>query len=418
MVGVTNAANAASAYGKYSAFSASRTNGIQSYAYTAPKPMTYNPSSNSSISSLMNFNFSNAFDKNSNLFMSEMKDNLNSLKDAASTFGKTGTNSMFNQSLVSSNSAVATGGKAGSMSQLNGKFNLKVDQIASSQVSSSTSFYKNSLSTIGSGSFSIEMDGKKTNISYSAVAGDTNEKALSRIASSINNSKAGVTASVVTSKDNKMSLQIVSKETGTNSSFSITDNSGSNTISSLNMATTAEAQNAQYSVNGESFTSQSNTVQLGATTDAPTATLRGKGEASFSRGTDGSTVYKEVTDMLNSYNSVINTLGSKSNPGTGVSRVESLMSSGIGSSRNLSQMGITKNYDGTLSINKDKFMKAVSDDPSRVQDTLSSVSKSLSRNADIASRIPQSTFTSMQKMSYSSMNNALLTSGLLFNLGI
>lgn len=75
------------------------------------------------------------------------------------------------------------------------------------------------------------------------------------------------------------------------------------------------------------------------------------------KGYDTDAIYKAVNSFVTSYNSVINATG-ETDDSTVARRVTNMTNETASNQKSLSRIGISVNIDGTLSLDKDTFMKA------------------------------------------------------------
>jgi flagellar hook-associated protein 2 len=252
-------------------------------------------------------------------------------------------------------------------------------------------------------------------------SGDTNSDSLNKLAQSINGSKAGVTAKVV-SENGKSSLELTSDETGEMSAFTLEDSDSGGAAEKLSMSVERKAVDANYTVDGKSYSSASNTVTVPNGRGAA-MTLQGTGSATLEKGVDASSLVDAAQAFANAYNSTVSHLASGSASGAGVTRALNLVANnrmtqmsvgsygGYASSR-LSAMGITINEDGQMGVDADKLTKAVKDSPATVKSTLSGyggLAETARDNASKAMSIPAATYTNFSNMGVeSSLISALM----------
>ena len=129
----------------------------------------------------------------------------------------------------------------------------------------------------------------------------------------------------------------------------------------MSEATTA-AQNAQYSVtdsNGftEEFTSSSNNVSLDY--GKASMTLKSVGDATVSVGVDNKNIADAVENLVDKFNKALSVVSSNADRGSGVKNQLSQMLSGPAPEKSLKLIGITKNADGSLSLNKDTLLEKI-----------------------------------------------------------
>jgi flagellar hook-associated protein 2 len=206
--------------------------------------------------------------------MSTFQGSLSALKNL-STFQKL--------TATSSDTAIITASAFSNADQAS--YNLEVKQLAKSQTLA-TSAFSSATSTVGAGTLTIKFgttsydpltdtytgftqDGNKGTL---ALTIDSTNNTLAGLSEAINKAKAGVTAVVVTDTGGSR-LVLNSTDTGANSSMEIsaTDNDGNNTdasglsalafnLTATNMTQAQAAQDAKLAINGLDILSSSNTV--------------------------------------------------------------------------------------------------------------------------------------------------------------
>lgn len=206
--------------------------------------------------------------------MSTFQGNLSALKNL-STFQKL--------TATSSDTAIITASAFSNADQAS--YNLEVKQLAKSQTLA-TSAFSSATSTVGAGTLTIKFgttsydpltdtytgftqDGNKGTL---ALTIDSTNNTLAGLSEAINKAKAGVTAVVVTDTGGSR-LVLNSTDTGASSSMEISaaDNDGNNTdasglsalafnLAATNMTQAQAAQDAKLAINGLDILSSSNTV--------------------------------------------------------------------------------------------------------------------------------------------------------------
>lgn len=299
--------------------------------------------------------------------MSDLMSAANSLRDVNSSGVS---NSL---TVNSSDSDVLTASKNYTLRKPE-SFDVSVQQLAAAQQNVSTAVTSNAKATEDA-NFSIVTNKGTANINVSSVneygVQKTNRQLLNDVAKEINRQSVGVKASVETTKDGKSVLKLTSKETGTDNSFIVNGEFAKN--NGLSEATTA-AQNAQYSVtdsNGftEEFTSSSNNVSLDY--GKASMTLKSVGDATVSVGVDNKNIADAVENLVDKFNKALSVVSSNADRGSGVKNQLSQMLSGPAPEKSLKLIGITKNADGSLSLNKDTLLEKLDEDPELIKDIIS-----------------------------------------------
>ncbi|MCD9024978.1 flagellar filament capping protein FliD [Cohnella silvisoli] len=282
-----------------------------------------------------------------------------SVQSSANSLLQKSTSSLQARETVSSdNKSISASAESGASFHT---YQVTVSSIAESQKNSGASLNTGSLTGIQSGTNQIKLTigGKSTTISSHIAASDTNEQALTKIKTAINDAKTGVTASVVNDSHTGTSkLELKSDKTGTDQAFAIADVTGNAaTTAGITTATTAAA-NASYSLDGgASQSSQTNRIELEkgkvtATLLQPTA-----GAVDIEVRPDEKGTVEQVKKLISSYNTMHDRLkeaGGYLNPSVKRS-LEAVVSS-----ISYEQIGIEKNGDGTLKLDETKLKQRLS----------------------------------------------------------
>lgn len=340
----------------------------------------------------------------------------------------------------STDSSVATA--AATASAATGTYNVSVSQLAEAQSVTSGAFADPSTSIVGSGTITIQLgqyDSGTNSFAASStpsVSVSVTNASLNDIAAAINGAGAGVTASVVQDSSG-YHLALSSNSTGAANGFSVTvaDSDGTNTDTSglsqiafdptaaagagQNLTETQAAQDAAYSVDGIAATSATNngvSVASGLTVN-----LLQPGSTTVSVTQDSTALTAAAQGFVDAYNTLVGTVNSLTASGgalAGDSTSSQLMSdlqnemlqsfSGGGSFSSLSDLGITPNTDGTLSLDSTTLQNAFNSDPTGAQGLLNSVAQGFDNltspylnDGQIASatQVVQDDLTSLQSQS-------------------
>lgn len=265
-----------------------------------------------------------------------------------------------------------------------GTYQLEVTQLAQAQ-SLTTDGIADKTTALGTGTLTLQV-GTKEAVSITL---DSSNNTLEGIRDAINAADAGVTASIVSDgSDTPYRLVLTSDSTGTESEMTVTYTGTDSTdeASSLfgydgstgNMTETVEALDAKLTINGISISSQSNTVEdalegvtlsLSTTGSSQTLTITQDTDAILDAITtfvDAYNDYVTTVDDLTAYDADTDTAGELLGDST-TRRISSELSSdlysaiGSGTYSYLSQLGISLEVDGTLSIDEDTLTTALED---------------------------------------------------------
>ncbi|WP_116338985.1 flagellar filament capping protein FliD [Enterobacter cloacae] len=328
---------------------------------------------------------------------------MTSLQTATAALGKATT---WNSTAVSSTNTAFTATTTADASV--GSYVVNVNQVAKAQALTTGSYTTNTEllgdTTGTTRKITITQPGTKTPLEVNLADGDTS---LAGIASAINKANGNVTASVIKAKDGDYRLMLSSKTTGTDGEMIISVTGDDKLQSAIGYDSTAKtgaltvntaAQNAIVVVNDIKIERQSNTISdaLPGMTFTVKAESKADEMLEVTRATDAN--QKAVTDWVTAYNSLQSTInsltkyvpvdagagGQSASNGAlvGDANVRGIQSQlrGLltevqaGSVQIMAQLGITqdpvKGADGTvgnLKVDTDKLKKALTDNPTAVQ---------------------------------------------------
>lgn len=262
--------------------------------------------------------------------------------------------------------AVASGAAAGVHS-------FFVEQLATSQVSSSATFTSSGAGAAGAGGLDITKGGVTQHVTWDAT------NTLDDIASKINGSGSGLSASVLYDGA-KYRLMVSSTSTGTANAATYTDVGGG----ALGMTEKAAAKDAIVDIDGVPVTRSNNIIAdaLTGTTitlNAAHAATDQPSKATVALDTTSLTnKVKAVVDAYNTVNAALHvqldyngtTKGSNTLFGDSTLRnlqgsLASIMSSAYGTG-SLADIGLSRDKTGTLTLDTSKLTTAVANDPDAV----------------------------------------------------
>lgn len=264
---------------------------------------------------------------------------------------------------------VASGAQIGNLSS-----ELTITQLASAQVAYSD-YVADATASIGQGNMTLSVGGHDYSITI-----DSSNDSLNGLAAAINQSGSGVTATVLS--DANGSRLVVRGQSGSANAFSLTTSDaalqsfayGSGGAMVLGQA----AQDAKFTLDGVAYTRPSNSVPdviTGVTLTLKKADAQNPIGITSSRPTDA--LRQTLQDFVNVYNTLKKDIASARDATGGDSALRSLdqqlsnlltlsLSSDPNVSR-LSDVGISTNRDGTISLDSTQLDKALSDHPDAVQ---------------------------------------------------
>jgi len=312
-------------------------------------------------------------------------------------------NDFTKRSATSSDSSVLSA--SADSTALSGFNTVVVDSLAKAQTIESNSFSSVS-AAIGTGTLTIHVGGSSTTVNI-----DSTNNTLSGLKSAINSSGADVNASIVnvgTSGAPDYRLVVQSKNSGTDNAVTITGalTGGSDAFTNGGQVVQAAA-NAVFSVNGLDITRASNTVS--DVIPGVTFTLLKEGDhdgliestdasATVTIASDSSALKDSIQKIIDSYNTVNKTVNDEFtlNPDTKrqgalagdtairgvISRLRAQLSApgGIGVGiTSISDIGISFQKDGSLTLDDAKLENALATDPTGVSNLFTLVQNGIGK---------------------------------------
>lgn len=307
-----------------------------------------------------------------------------------STFTATSASSSLVSAKVSAGAAAGGGPTATT-------YALSATQIAKTQINEGASL-NDTADNFGNGAktFTITPNGGAAiNIGVNIGAGDNNLTILTNTANAINgdvNASKYVKASVVSDPGLGTSrLVMESVDTGTTHGFAITGTAGYIGAGGLGVTgVTQAAQDLNYRVNGVSATSTSNTVYLdNAKVEAKFLNITAGAEVNVDVAKNTTNVKDGIEQFVESYNDLQDYLGEYG--GYFNSRISSSISqiAKVNKSK-LSDIGVSVDTDGKLSISDTTLSNALSNDFTDLEDAFGGLSGVATR-VDLLSQTLRST---------------------------
>ncbi|MGR4067929.1 flagellar filament capping protein FliD [Billgrantia sp. C5P2] len=260
-----------------------------------------------------------------------------------------------------------------------GRYSVNVTGLATAQ-SIAASGVESRTAQLGGGSVNLTLGtGEPIDIAI-----DSAKSTLEDIRKAINDSKSGVTATIVNDgSGNPHRLVITSNKTGTEAAVTASFSGGLEARLGATPETVVTAKNASLTVNGIAITSQTNQVEgaiQGVTLDLEEETAEGGSNiVVVERNTLA--IREAVSGFVKAYNDLRSTNSelTRFNSDTGVagellgdstlrtveSRLRGVLSGGVGGGdfRMLSDIGITLQRDGTLKLDEEKMSGIVANEP-------------------------------------------------------
>ncbi len=267
---------------------------------------------------------------------------------------------------------------------------IEVMQLASSQVLQSASLASGT-ATAGTGTLTIATGSKSVDITLTSPA-----NTLADLASAINGSGAGVTASVVTDKNG--SRLVLKGETGAENAFTVT--AGADADADLArfafdgttgpMTRSQTAQDAQIRIDNVEMEFASNEISTAISGVRIDLNRAAPGTTVTLASSQPTTTMKElVQEYVTAYNELKKALNTATSPGTdgtnggalagdagardmarALAGLTSAQLASSGPYQRLSDIGISTNRDGTLSLDTTVLDKALAADPAAVTQML------------------------------------------------
>lgn len=336
-------------------------------------------------------------------FLNGFRTRLEDLKSKYSVFLDNTYSEKFSaKKTTSSDTSIVT--TSSDTTALAGTYNLKVNRLASNDVLVSNRKIASVTSALAGTSQNFDIDGVSYSVSIEAT--DTNEIALTKIASAINSdSDSKVRASVIKDTSSTVRLSLTSKNSGTENDIDFTD---SDVLGDLGITTAAlnpdtdtrvklTSTNAGYqksskseldaslTLDGIDVTRSSNTITdllSGVTLNLKKAQAADESAIVITSDTDTDSVAKNIIQpLLDSYNETLRYLNSNTTQLRADSALQSfrsrlrgvvsepVSSADTNNPKYLTELGITIGSDGTLSItDRDKLDDLLKEDPKKVSD--------------------------------------------------
>lgn len=285
---------------------------------------------------------------------------------------------LLNNSVSSSDESVATATATSDVAQTD--YSLDVTSLAASSKLASSSYADADTATVGSGTMTISVGSSSFDITVDA--GDTLNTISSKINSAADN--AGVTAGIINESGGSR-LIVTGEETGASNAvtFSFADDDGNNTdasglsrlfsfgVGGDGLAETVRAAaDAQFSIDGFDMTSASNTV-INAVSGM-SIELQTAGTTTLSVSQDNEPVKEKLQAFVDAYNGVrstVNAAAQGSLQGDSIiSTIERSLAEvlntagGSGQYTHLSQIGITRDKYGTMSLDTARLDEVMNTD--------------------------------------------------------
>ena len=240
---------------------------------------------------------------------------------------------------------------------------VKVDQTAAGQVNEGTKMAADAnYGSSGENKFTINIDGKTTELTVNVAAGDTNSAVQQKMADAVNNANLGVKATVQNdSLANQSTLKLEANATGVNdkSKFTIADTTGDLVAKTGADQMSSDARNALFSVNGgPQNTSQTNTVNIGSGLNVTFNKASDK-EVTISAGQDMAYIKTAVEGLVKSYNDLFSEAAQRTSDPKAQNLATKMINTSKTYSQSLSSIGVGFDNEGKMTLDETRFNQAL-----------------------------------------------------------
>ncbi len=354
----------------------------------------------------------NLYDKSNAKFINDYTTKLTNLKEINSKLDNGNKNNVLNTITASSSNEKVAAAKSFFASKEKATYELNVSKTAKAQINTSNALDSNSMSDMDVSNISISSKGKNYSFTVDTF-GMTNKEALQDIAAKINKSNIGISA-VIKEKDNKSTLELIGDKTGEGEGFSV---SGSEKIMlNTNLSNVTQiADDAVFDVTKDgnilAQNKKSSTNEIDIDGYKVSATIKDVGKTTISLGADKKKIDDSVKNFVTAYNSTLDFLEKNADKGSAISRQLQNLKIPDVNKKSLVSIGINMENNGRLSVDDKALDKALNENMSQVESTLSSRYSAFNRlDNKINSALKESSIDLIDSSIYeqeSSSNNSL-----------
>jgi len=354
----------------------------------------------------------NLYDKSNAKFINDYTTKLTNLKEINSKLDNGNKNNVLNTITASSSNEKVAAAKSFFASKEKATYELNVSKTAKAQINTSNALDSNSMSDMDVSNISISSKGKNYSFTVDTF-GMTNKEALQDIAAKINKSNIGISA-VIKEKDNKSTLELIGDKTGEGEGFSV---SGSEKIMlNTNLSNVTQiADDAVFDVTKDgnilAQNKKSSTNEIDIDGYKVSATIKDVGKTTISLGADKKKIDDSVKNFVTAYNSTLDFLEKNADKGSAISRQLQNLKIPDVNKKSLASIGINMENNGRLSVDDKALDKALNENMSQVESTLSSRYSAFNRlDNKINSALKESSIDLIDSSIYeqeSSSNNSL-----------
>ena len=268
---------------------------------------------------------------------------------------------------------------AGALANI-GTYDVTVNRLATARKDMSQG-YDSALDSVGTGSFTITVDGVDTIVDFSAGAGS-----LSDLKTAINDADAGVSASILYdgSETGGYHLVVTSSETGTDAAATL-DFSGLSGGTDVVLGNVTAAQNAEVVIDTLTVSSQTNSITSaieGVTLELKAADIANP--MTLEIGIDADDIKSKVEDFVDAYNDLYGYIDQQRQDGATLrgdslirsvtDRIGRIMTTRMSSGEitMLYQIGVKQDEDGLLRFEEEEFTEALAENYAGVKDLFTS----------------------------------------------
>ena len=236
---------------------------------------------------------------------STIKSSLDALKSQASAM----TESNFQKSAVATVASNAAYTATATDNSIAGTYDIQVKNLATTQSSASLAV-DNKTTKLGSGTITLNQNGKDYSIAISSASLEGVRDAINAAKDSSGN-KLGVSAAIISDESGSAYLTLNSTKTGASGEFTVsaTGDTGLTDVIS-NMSTKKKATNAEFTINGVTVESASNTVTNAVPGLELTLASVSSSPETLTVSNNTSDWASSVSNFVSSYNSFLTTVNS------------------------------------------------------------------------------------------------------------
>lgn len=249
-------------------------------------------------------------------------------------------------------------------------YKIEVQNLAEPQVNTGYALDPDILSaSTGSYSFDLNIGDYTYEFQFQVKDDDTNASVQQKVNHLINRSSIGVRSSIITDKNGNTALQLTSDSTGVpenrNIIFSVSSSGSDNDAIQylgLNRITNSPAD-ASFRINGSEKTASSNTFTVNKTFEVTLQGVTPENESTeISFKPDVDSILENVSNLINSYNSVIDFAGKPTLFAAESNRLFRDLSSIAKNHQNtLDSAGLTVQPDGKIQLDESLLVQSISE---------------------------------------------------------